>query len=298
VDAAASPALVNPLLARGGDLAGAPKRISCRVLYLFAGKDLDTGLAANLKLLGAASNVDYTIDEVDIVRGLQDDLSDISVRTRWLEAIAKGEYDMVIITPPCGSWSRLPWLNKLGPCPCRSRTNPLGFPWATGRTKARAEMGNIWIFFLIEVIGVAKGMDKPCLLLAEHPEDLGYDKSVQPASIFQLDALREACDGFATTCALFQCSLCTPEELIVRDYSKPTRLALASFRHLRRAASEVVRPLPQTKPRTQTQRYFIPIEWGNGLSIGNESATREVLARRLLGVNSSAGGVWGINSYN
>jgi hypothetical protein len=54
-------------------------------------------MAALLILLGSTNNVDYTMDEVDTVRGWQDDLSDASVRAHGLQSIANGEYDIVIV---------------------------------------------------------------------------------------------------------------------------------------------------------------------------------------------------------
>ena len=41
-----------------------------------------------------------------------------------LEDIAKGVYDFVLASPPCNTWSRAVWRDRIGPKPLRSKTYP------------------------------------------------------------------------------------------------------------------------------------------------------------------------------
>ena len=45
-----------------------------------------------------------------------------------------------------------PWSAARGPPPCRDQQHPKGFPWADGRTKARAREGNLYVEFVIRVL--------------------------------------------------------------------------------------------------------------------------------------------------
>ena len=108
--------------------------------------------------------------------------------------VEQGDFDFVVISPPCGSWSRSNWANDDGPRPIRDRTPPWGLPNLRAAQQKRDTAGNEFIHFSIRTIGLVnaankKGLRVRCLL--EHPKDLGRTNRGSPASIWQLPTLRE-----------------------------------------------------------------------------------------------------------
>ena len=168
----------------------------------------------------------YGLDffDVDIhVGGKAHDLLDEEIQEDFLSEIANGEFDMVILSPPCGTWSRLNWANDDGPAPCRDRFEPWGFTSNQGKRfkrnvdtagqRRRAEDGNTFVHFSIRAIVSARqarerGQRVRCLL--EHPEDLGRvgpgsKHQGVPASIWQFGGVGSAFGSAgATTVAGWQ----------------------------------------------------------------------------------------------
>ena len=112
----------------------------------------------------------------------------------------------------------------------RSRVHPWGFPWLSKKHLKDAELGNVLIRFMIEVLNVLT--DHPLtpegyniLVFGEHPEDLGViwreedNMRMEPASIWQLP--RQLVDSSSPlqlfTVVFNQCCWGAP-------YRKPTRL--------------------------------------------------------------------------
>ena len=199
-----------------------------RVLYLFSGVARRASIAEHLKGLCSKDGMGLAFFDVDIhVGGSAHNLLDDQVQEDYMSRILEGEYDVVILSPPCGSWSRANWANNDGPAPCRDRDSPWGFKHNRAGQQKRAELGNAFVHFSIRAIQSAqsaktRGHHVRCLL--EHPEDLGrvgpqaLHQGV-PASIWQLDELRHAFgSNQATTVAGWQCQF--PNV----DYAKPTRL--------------------------------------------------------------------------
>ena len=85
--------------------------VEFRVLYLFAGPSRPTGIPETLEKLAGKSKrpVKVTVEPFDTLRDAKHDLLDEGLRTSLLERIAQGYYDAVIMSPPCGTWSRAPW---------------------------------------------------------------------------------------------------------------------------------------------------------------------------------------------
>ena len=114
----------------------------------------------------------------------------------------------------------------------RSQEHPWGFPWLSNRHKKDAELGNILIHFMIEVLQTLEqhpftADGSLVLIFGEHPEDLGIiyreedGMRMHPASIWQLEELRRFVSDTSTTglftVAFNQCCWGAP-------YRKPTRL--------------------------------------------------------------------------
>ena len=198
-----------------------------RVLYLFSGVARRASIAEHLKGLCKKDGMGLAFYDVDIhVGGSAHNLLDDQVQEDYLSRVLEGDYDVVILSPPRGSWSRANWANNDGPAPCRDSDSPWGFEHNRAGQRKRAELGNAFVHFSIRAIQAAqsakaRGHQVRCLL--EHPEDLGrvgpqaLHQGV-PASIWQLSELRQAFgSSAATTVAGWQCQFKV-------DYAKPTRL--------------------------------------------------------------------------
>ena len=217
-----------------------PKTV--RVLYVFAGKQRQTSLRACLERL-SSKEFEILVEEIDIVHGDSHDLSKESVRHTWLERIRRGEFDAVLCTPPCSTWTRVRMANMKGPPPLRSLQYPMGFPWLKNYFKQQAELGNILVLFMVDVYhaaneAVVSQKISFIWLFSEHPEHLGRvtrqeDKwQMDPAAIWQLEAVRQFVDFSSlqlVTLAFNQCCFGA-------HYKKPTRIitnlpALATWGH-------------------------------------------------------------------
>ena len=173
-----------------------------KVLYLFAGADRPSSLAASLKELEKKFGAQMEIEMIDIIRSEAHDLSKEEVRGSFRGRVQAGEFEVVVITPPCSTWTRVRMANYRGPRPVRDMQHPWGFPWLSNRDKQEADLGSLLVVILIdfvEVIGTCSSSKQGfrVLIFGEHPEDLGRvvreeDRAVlHPASIWQLPDLRK-----------------------------------------------------------------------------------------------------------
>ena len=199
-----------------------PGKPTLRVAYLYSGESRKSSVAEELKILCEKSGAGLEVHEVDILNGgSEHNLLDTEAQARWESRIADGEFDVVIVTPPCSSWTRS-LFRPGGPPPVRDKRHPWGLPNATNAIRSRAKQGNEFIHFAIRAASAAhraKASGATCRLLLEHPEDLGRSKHGTPASIWQLPEIRailKMCPDFFTV-AGHQCQFGV-------DYSKPTRL--------------------------------------------------------------------------
>eukprot|EP00435_Cladocopium_sp_Y103_P008775 s235_g2.t1 len=170
---------------------------------------------AHLEELCAAQEIELQMDERDLLISEGHDLSDEDIWQELAEKIKSGYYDIILMSPPCSTWSRALWANRHGPNPVRSREFPWGFPWLSGAQKDKAELGTILVMRCIEVLNIAP---PAVICFWEHPEDLGRARNGTPASVWQLDELRQAAKRRKMeTVAIHQCAYGA-------DYPKPTRL--------------------------------------------------------------------------
>jgi hypothetical protein len=170
----------------------ARRKSGIRVLYLFSGAPRKCSVADAFRELcsGACPAISVDFVEIDILQNPEEhDLRDNEKRQAILEDIARGLYDIVICSPPCNTWTRAVWGNRVGPKPVRSKAYPRGFPWLEAAGRQKAETGTTLALF-----GVAsmRAVSSACLSghrvlgLLEHPEDLGAAKNGVPACIWQL----------------------------------------------------------------------------------------------------------------
>ena len=97
---------------------------------MFSGAPRKSDVRSCLKKLCDSKGVKLEMTEIDLQISDEHDMSD---EDRWQELVTKikrGDFDIIIImSPPCSTWSRAVWANRLGPKPVRSREFPFGFPW-------------------------------------------------------------------------------------------------------------------------------------------------------------------------
>ena len=195
-------------------------------MYLFAGEHRKTSVAAFLQEKAQETGFHVVVEEVDIARGHQDDLSVKSKQEEIIQRILNGEFDAVICTPPCSTWSRVRAANFRGPPPIRDFSYPWGYPWVKKKFEQELELGNVLVRFTMQVVEAALTIER-IFVLVEHPEDLGTvvreeDKAVlRPASIWQLEEVRQLRRGALETVAINQCCWGT-------TWRKPTRLLTTS----------------------------------------------------------------------
>ena len=142
------------------------------------------------------------VEEWDITNGDAFDLLKEHNRSSLMGRIRSNEFVAVVMSPPCGTWSRATWANQFGPRPLRSFGEPWGFPWLEGPRLKKVADSNIFIRFCMEVLVLLELSWFVIAFLLEHPENLGavatYKKKVRqrwfqkshanlrPASIWQL----------------------------------------------------------------------------------------------------------------
>ena len=193
------------------------------MLYLFSGTPRKLDMAACLQQLAAAWTLELKTECVDVKRSAKHDLSLPKVRRSYLDRIAAKEFDAVLLSPPCASFSRATWANFRGPRPVRSYECPRGLQTLTPAERDRAILGNIFADFSYEVAAlVADGA--ATFLAMEQPEDLGAlasgpHEGLRPASMWQWPQLADLLQKGLRTVAFHQASFGTP-------YAKPTRLLL------------------------------------------------------------------------
>ena len=158
------------------------------ILYIFAGARRSKDIGHWLTKLAKDAKCKVIIKEMDIVRRPTDDVSYPEIQWKIRQAVMSGEYDAVIVTPPCNTFSRLRWANRFGPRPIRSRHHPRGFPWLSNIHKKQAKLGNNLVDFSIamaqDVAEINAKATHQVLILGEHPEDLGITKHGDPGSMF------------------------------------------------------------------------------------------------------------------
>jgi hypothetical protein len=161
-----------------------------KTVYFFSGAERKGDIRHWLQQECNACNYRLDMVEFDLLRnGLADDLSGSETQKSWILRLK--EFDCVIVTPPCGSFSRAQWANNFGPHPVRSSVWPDGFPWLSHLDLERAELGNNFANFMFSILKEVDRLQASINIVgfAEHPEDLGRvrgkPRGSTPASIWQ-----------------------------------------------------------------------------------------------------------------
>ena len=227
-----------------------------QVLYLFAGAERKTSVVEYLRSLAAKRGWKVNACEVDLKRGQDFDLTSEALQTSILKRLQRGEFHVVICTPPCSTWSRVRCANLRGPPPLRSKDHLWGFPWVKRRLAIDIDLGNTLVRFSIEVWTTVCKFPVSAdgfmiFLFGEHPEDLGAvvreeDRlKLIPASIWQIEAIRRLVQDMENslgTVAINQCCWGAP-------WRKPTRLLSTS--------TEVLKWGPNTWPQFDDEGFYV-----------------------------------------
>ena len=118
-----------------------------KVLYLFCGVPRKADVKQCLKKLASKHQFELEIREVDIERSSDDDLTKSQLWDELLEQIRSGHYDVIFMSPPCNTWSRVrfQWQKFPGPRPVRNAAWPMGFPWLNNKQKEQVEFANYFV---------------------------------------------------------------------------------------------------------------------------------------------------------
>ena len=190
------------------------------MLYLFAGVPRDGDIESHLKDLALQFDIHLHVRALDLKSDPGHDLTSKSLWEEIFRDISAGLWDVLILSPPCNTFSRARcnWMGNTFPKPVRDHSYPWGFPWNSNQNRQLAETHNLFIQNCLHAVELQTSLSR--YWLWEHPEDLGRTKEGQfPASVWQLREMQQAIQGAkGVTWALYQChyGASTP---------KPTRLA-------------------------------------------------------------------------
>ena len=121
--------VVDPESLKGGTtvVQAKPGKTTLRMAYFFSGIQRKASIAEQLKKRCEKEGIGLVVFEIDVViGGSQHDQLDRESQDQWLARLEDGDFDVIMLSPPCGSWSRSNWATDDGPKPCRDRKNPWG----------------------------------------------------------------------------------------------------------------------------------------------------------------------------
>ena len=156
-------------------------------------------------------------------RQASDDLLNSQLWDKIFQELEAGLWDVVVMSPPCNTFSRVRfnWKTSPGPRPLRNFNWPRGFPWLTGSNLQLEQDHN---YLVDQTIATAhKCFQCNADFLIEHPEDLGACHGEWPASIWQWETMQQLQQ--ATTWAVFQCHFDAPSPKPTRFLFLPSSLA-------------------------------------------------------------------------
>ena len=200
----------------------AGKTTCWRVLYLFAGPERHADIRFHLKQLADSQGIKLCMEEFDILRDKAQDLTLEDVWSKLWKRINAGEFDFIILAPPCNTFSRARHnITCPGPKPLRLIEYPRGFPWLKESDLSKVKVANLLVDRSFEICKVCVDLNIGFLL--EHPEQLGRAHGTVPASIWNFEQFQELVEtGSVAQAAIFQCVFGAPT-------SKPTRLASSAY---------------------------------------------------------------------
>jgi hypothetical protein len=196
------------------------RKKTLKILYCFSGLPRRGDIKHCLELLSEFTLYNIHMTELDIRRNAKHNLLCISLQEQLLRQVSHGDFEVLIISPPCTTWSRARHRHP-GPRPLRDIDAPLGLqgllPFETLQLTEGTDLA-LWSISMCKHQNRSNG-----LFLMEHPEWLGKPQDHTnrrpgvPASIFMLhESIHLQHESKGISVALQQCFFgCT--------HSKPTR---------------------------------------------------------------------------
>ena len=174
------------------------------MMYLFAGRQRHSDIAAFLRKAELSGTVKLQLMEFDIERSPEHDLTDGALWERIFDLLKEGGW-VLIVSPPCNTFSRARFQRQhLGPKPLRTHIWPRGFPWLSNRDKEKVSEANLFVDNCLQACNLAGRHGGNFIF--EHPEDLGAVQGIRPGSVWQWDELLELIPAFGACCfAVHQC---------------------------------------------------------------------------------------------
>ena len=194
-----------------------------RIMYFFGGEERHSELrrAFQEALEESGSQRKLVMDEIDVLRQPGFDVKNSEVQKLYQCSVVSGRWDLIIVSPPIGSFSRAAFAGHTPAKPVRDRNWLRGFPWLEGETLEKASRENCLMDFLVRILEFAGAATqnppwRQTRGWLEHPEDLGTHKLGDPASLWQWQSVKDlASQGYERT-ALHQCNFDAV------GYAKPT----------------------------------------------------------------------------
>ena len=118
-------------------------------------------------------HVSLDMHEFDYQRDPAQDLTSQKLWDSILKDCVSGSFDVVVLSPPCNTFSRARWnfCGTFGPRPLRSSHFPKGFPWLREQDLVKVNQGN---FFMLQSLMIAETVSsRGGFFILEHPEQLG-----------------------------------------------------------------------------------------------------------------------------
>ena len=159
-----------------------------------------------LQRISKRTGFNLDVQEIDIERSNDQDLSSPAIWESITQQLKEGLVDVVLLSPPCNTFSRarFQWKRSPGPRPVRNASFPWGFPWLSNSNQTLVTLHNYFVKQCLLLSSLAASLNR--YFIIEHPEDLGTVEGEQPASIWQLPEMRELqVQTGSTTWAIYQC---------------------------------------------------------------------------------------------
>ena len=146
------------------------KRGVFRSLYIHEGqdglKDTIEKEAAEFGIAASATNL------------ILDKLLKRTTKNMMKEKVESRVFDIIVLRPPAGTFSRARWSNGQGPRPVRSAAFLRCFPTLTKMRRKSADSANAILDWMVEAIAIQKSVGGDFVL--DHPEDLVAHPSGDP----------------------------------------------------------------------------------------------------------------------
>jgi hypothetical protein len=193
--------------------ASAPGIDELRVLYFFGGDERRGDVRGALLDLIKKDNLNLKLcmDEVDLVRQPGLDECDGKVQKLYCSSVISGRWDVILLSPALGSFSRAIFASHTPSVPLRDAAWPHGFPWLEFAKADLVRSENEILNFCVKILEFAKEASRRTWWhrtrgWMEHPEDLGKHHLGDPASVWQLPAVKHLSAAGYKRSAFFHCA--------------------------------------------------------------------------------------------